>query len=126
MQRFKATPFSLSATVTTSTDVGTALQPEGRATDLLFEAYNSGGTNALTAFILYGKFHSAGEWIQLLAGTDWDSAAGLLKFKSGTLKTLGTTTRGAARVDVTGLWALKFVASSTSTPLAIKGMYIEQ
>lgn len=116
--------FSGSATVTSDTEV-VAGQPEFRGTELVFQAANTHASNALTAFKLQVKVSSSGDWITLLETTGWDTVAGILKHKVGTLKTLAAVTTGMARVDITGVWAFRFLASGTDVPLAIKGVVIE-
>ena len=97
---------------------------ENGGTLLAFEILN--GATTLTDFALLGKAHSGGEFVTLLNSTGWDTVAGILKHKVGTLKTLANAARGMAYVDIGPLYSIKFqasVAASTTTPL-IKGGFV--
>lgn len=113
-------------TGTSLSDIGDeiVLGQENGFTKMAFEVYN--GATQFTNFALLGKAHRDGGFVILLSNTDWDTVAGILKHKVGTIKTLAATTRAFAYVELGPLYSIKFqaaVASSTTTPL-IKGGFI--
>ena len=89
-----------------------------------FYLENSGAA-ALTNFALLGKTHPVSEWVTLLSGTDWNSHGHILIHKAtsaGNVSTLAAGATAIGKVDVRGMWAVKFQAScGTSTEVAIAG-----
>ena len=118
VKRFSGTG---ATTGTGLTDILEVILGEEGYKDLWFQVVNTGVN--LTGFSLLGKVHTDGAYVTLLTTTGWDSVAGLLKFVSGTIKTLANAATGHAYVDIGPLYAIKFQASvgSSTTSVAIKG-----
>lgn len=89
-----------------------------------FYLENSGAA-ALTNFAILGKMHPLAEWVTLLSGTDWNAHGHILIHKTtsaGNISTLGAGATASAKVDVRGVWAVKFQAScGTTTEVAVAG-----
>lgn len=105
----------------TLTDIGDAIeylfQGERKIPKLVaFEIANTG--TAFNAFALLGKVHPDGVYKTLLSGTDWDSAAGILKKVVGSPKNLANAATAIAVVDIEGLYAIKFQSSISGGTLA--------
>lgn len=83
------------------------------------------GAAALTDFALLGKTHPAGEWMTLISSTAWNTLGNILIHRTtstGNVPTLGASATATAKVDVRGLWAVKFQAScGTSTEVTVYG-----
>lgn len=104
--------------------IETAAIPVRNRATLQFFCVN-GGSAALTDFALLGKTHPLGEWVTLINGATWNTLGNILIHRTtsaGNVPTLGAGASGSAKVDVRGLWAVKFQAScGTSTEVAIAG-----
>ena len=100
-----------------------AIPVRNRAT-LQFYLEN-GGSAALTDFALLGKMHPLGEWVTLINTSTWNTLGNILIHRTtsaGNVHTLGAGATASAKVDVRGVWAIKFQAScGTSTEVAIAG-----
>lgn len=102
----------------------TAAIPIRHRATLQFYLENSGAA-ALTDFALLGKTHPLGEWVTLINSTAWNTLGNILIHRTtsaGNVPTLGASATATAKVDVRGLWAVKFQAScGTSTEVTIAG-----
>ena len=102
----------------------TAAIPVRHRSTLQFYTAN-GGAAALTDFALLGKMHPLGPWVTLINGATWNTLGNILIHRTtsaGNVPTLGAGASASAKVDVRGLWAVKFQAScGTTTELDICG-----
>lgn len=102
----------------------TAAIPVRHRSTLQFYTAN-GGAAALTDFALLGKTHPLGPWVTLINGATWNTLGNILIHRTtsaGNVPTLGAGASASAKVDVRGLWAVKFQAScGTTTELDIAG-----
>ena len=100
-----------------------AIPVRNRAT-LQFYLENSGAA-ALTDFALLGKMHPLGQWVTLINTNTWNTLGNILihsTTSAGNVHTLGAGATASAKVDVRGVWAIKFQAScGTSTEVTIAG-----
>lgn len=100
-----------------------AIPVRNRATLQLF--LKNAGEPALTDFALLGKTHPTGEWMTLINTTTWNTLGNILIHRTtsaGNVPTLGAGASASAKVDVRGVWAIKFQAScETSTKVTIAG-----
>ena len=100
-----------------------AIPVRNRAT-LQFYLENTGSA-ALTDFALLGKMHPLGQWVTLINTNTWSTLGNILIHRTtsaGNVHTLGAGATASAKVDVRGVWAIKFQAScGTSTEVAIAG-----
>lgn len=90
---------------------------------LQMEVQNTGA--ALTDFFMLGKSHSGGQWRTMLSGADWNTLGNILihrRTTAGNLSTLGSGAAASIKVDIRGLYAVKFQAScGTATDVLIGG-----
>jgi len=102
----------------------TAAIPVRNRSTLQLYLENSGAA-ALTGFALLGKMHPLGEWVTLIDSSTWNTIGNILIHKTtstGNIATLGAGATASAKVDVRGVWAVKFQAScGSSTEVAIAG-----
>lgn len=112
------TDLALGATLETA-----AIPVRHRSTLQLY--LENGGSAALTDFALLGKMHPIGSWVTLISGATWNTLGNILIHRTtsaGNVPTLGAGASASAKVDVRGLWAVKFQAScGTSTEIGIAG-----
>lgn len=78
---------------------------------MAFEVDNSGG-NALDQFVLQGKMHADGDWHSLIAA--WGTVNDSLLHTVGALESLASTVKGAAVVDVEGLYSVRIIGSANT------------
>lgn len=121
-------PLTQGGQATTDLAQGAALETaaipvRNRATLQLF--LKNAGSAALTDFALLGKTHPTGEWMTLINTTTWNTLGNILIHRTttaGNVSTLAASAKATAKVDVRGLWAVKFQAScGTSTEVTIAG-----
>jgi hypothetical protein len=100
-----------------------AIPVRHRSTLQLF--LSNDGSAALTDFALLGKMHPLGDWVTLINGATWNTLGNILIHRTtsaGNIPTLGASATASAKVDVRGLWAVKFQAScGTSTEVNVSG-----
>jgi len=79
---------------------------------MTFEVKNDGG-NAFDAFIVQGKMHPGGNYVNILsAAGDYTTPAGIVVDASGDLTTLAAGATGWLIIDVIGFYQVKIQASS--------------
>jgi len=80
---------------------------------------------SLTDFALLGKMHPLGEWVTLINTNTWNTLGNILIHRTtsaGNVSTLAASATASAKVDVRGVWAIKFQAScGSSTEVTIAG-----
>lgn len=105
------TDLSQGATIETA-----AIPVRHRATLQLY--LGNDGAAALTDFALLGKMHPLSDWVTLINGATWNTLGNILIHRTtsaGNVPTLGAGAYASAKVDVRGLWAVKFQASCASS-----------
>jgi hypothetical protein len=127
------TPFenSLAIAGASLTDIGDPiiLEPEFNAgqksfaTRVALEFQNESAAMAVGDFALLGKAHADGAWHILLQTTGWDTVAGILQAKVGTLKALAAASVGLAVVDFGPLYAIKFQTKSGGSTILSNGTF---
>jgi hypothetical protein len=90
-------------------------------TRVLFEVENKSSVTALDDFALLVMPHRNGAFHNWLSGTDWASAAGMLRKVVGAPKTLAAGAVAAALVEVGPAVAIKFQAKSAGTTILANG-----
>jgi hypothetical protein len=100
-----------------------AIPVRHRATLQVF--MTNAGAAALTDFALLGKIHPTGDWVTLISGAGWNTLGNILIHRTtstGNVSTLGAAATATAKIDVRGVWAVKFQAScGTTTAVIISG-----
>jgi hypothetical protein len=94
---------------------------------MTFTLRNTGGVNALTNFALLVKHHAdeGDAWVTLLSGSEWGTVAGRLLSVKGAPHTLAHSSAAAVELRVSGLYAVKLQAASTSgTTCTVKGQMV--
>lgn len=104
------------AAVTTMEDISPEMILNGRGTSLTFQIANTGA--ALTGLQLVAKVRESDSYVAVLAGTAWNTVAGILRHEftsAGDLNTLGSGASGGAIVELGPWYAVKLQASCGTT-----------
>lgn len=79
---------------------------------------------ALDAFIVQGKFHGDGHYVSLAStAAHYTAPAGVIYGSSGDLTTLAAAATGWIAIDVSGLDAIKILASSGNVAGSVVDIY---
>lgn len=119
------TTWSRSGTVASSlTVIGDPIGRYGKGSYVSVEIKNTGAA-ALTDFTVEYRYHSTGDWLPILGGTDWGTASATLPLFSNTLpNTLAAGGTSHVVLQVYGADALRFAAQTgTSTTVTVKGTF---
>jgi hypothetical protein len=104
-------------------DLGDPVLLRHNFTHVGFEVENTDEAVDLTDFQLLAQLAVGGDWHPLITGAGWGSLGALLLYITGRPDTLAATLKSAGMLDVTGLYAIKFQAKTSTLGSAyVRGM----